>query len=390
MGMTNPTSLDVHLSSSDMQDIVIVGGGPAGAYLAYLLAKKGIQALILDHSHPREKPCGGGISALTLRRFPFIKDVPGPMDVDTRMLLIAQSGQKVTIGAQNGAPILIGISRLRLDKFILDMAIDNGARLIEEKVIGVEARGSAWQVQTTKRKIQTRLIVGADGVKSLVRRSVLTPFRKEDLALAYGYFAQGVKQDPSIMKCVGNRAGYIWVFERGDHTSIGIFDDLDKANGLREQLDEFIRQSYPDVTILQKWAALMPRARTANFFKTPCTGENWMLLGDAAGHIDPISGEGILYALWSAELAAKAIVAGNHREFDAMWREEYSHRLIASIKFRGLLYNPHFMNRVLSLAGRSDTFSKLILDIIAGNQNQGALRPRVIRDLPKSVLESIF
>ena len=57
-------------------DIAIVGGGPAGAYLGYCLAKKGIKAVIFDDSHPREKPCGGGISSFALRKFPILKNIP--------------------------------------------------------------------------------------------------------------------------------------------------------------------------------------------------------------------------------------------------------------------------------------------------------------------------
>jgi digeranylgeranylglycerophospholipid reductase len=72
----------------------------------------------------------------------------------------------------------------------------------------------------------------------------------------------------------------------------------------------------------------------------PCAGENWILIGDAAGHVDPISGGGILYALWDGKLAAEAIIKRDLREYDKLWKKEYGKKLKTQSKKKAKFYNP--------------------------------------------------
>ena len=115
-----------------LEDIVIVGGGPAGAYCAYELAKNGIYPIIFDNSHPREKPCGGGLSPLVLEKYPFIKNVPSKGIFSARFKIISPSVKEAIAKGNRGS---FNVSRLQLDKYLLNMAIKKGARLVEESVI---------------------------------------------------------------------------------------------------------------------------------------------------------------------------------------------------------------------------------------------------------------
>lgn len=283
----------------------------------------------------------------------------------------------------------MGISRLKLDKYLLDMAIDAGAKHVPEKVIKVFEEDDQWVVQTTNNTLKTKFLIGADGTNSLVRKKVIGAFDKKDITFTYGYLAKGAEKEVTTMKFLDGKQGYIWVFPRGDHTSIGICTEYNKSHGSKKILDTFIESTYPDISILSKYSALVPTAGTQEFFNQSCTGKNWMLVGDAAGHVDPASVEGISYALWSAELAAKSIIDGDHREFDTLWRKEYGEDLLDSMKYKDIMYNSKFLDFSVKLAKRSKTYSQLMFDIISKKQDNGTLISRIVTDLPKTIKEYI-
>ncbi|MEM5812438.1 MAG: NAD(P)/FAD-dependent oxidoreductase, partial [Candidatus Aenigmatarchaeota archaeon] len=316
-------------------DIAIVGGGPAGAYLGYCLAKEGIKATIFDDSHPREKPCGGGISELALRKFPFIKKIDGVKGIGRKIRIISPVGTEAVIGKG----FIMGISRLLLDKYILEMAKNEGAQLIEERVLDIKEKNNSWIIKTNKGNKYAKLIVGADGTNSIVRKNILGPHSKENLTMTYGYIVKGIENELTLMKFLWGKNGYIWVFPRGNHTSIGIGTELTKSFGIKKHLDFFIKNYYPRVKKLHHFAAMIPTITNPEFFRLPTAGKNWLVIGDAAGHVDPISAEGITYALWSAKLAAKAIIYCEPEKFDELWRKEYGNEFIEAIKLKNILYN---------------------------------------------------
>jgi geranylgeranyl reductase family protein len=367
------------------EDIVIVGGGPSGAYLGYLLAKNGKKPIIFDHSHPREKPCGGGISYLALSKFPIIKKATKIKGIGRKIKIIAPTGAEFNVGSG----YLLGISRLKLDRYLLDLAIQAGAIHIPEKVKGVFEEEDRWVVRTVNNTIKTKLLIGADGTNSIVRKKVIGPFDKKDITFTYGYLVKGIENEVTTMKFLDGKQGYIWVFPRGDHTSIGICADYNQSHGSKKILDDFIGEKYPNLSIMSKYSALVPTARTPEFFKQPRSGKNWLLIGDAAGHVNPSSVEGISYALWSAELAAKSILNNNHREFDDLWREEYGYDLFDSMKYRDIMYSSKFLDYSVKLANRSKTYSQLMFDVISNKQNTETLLYRIIIDLPKTIKEYI-
>ena len=319
-----------------VEEVTIVGGGPAGSYCAYQLLSKGINAVIFDNSHPREKPCGGGISPLATIKFPFLSQYASKGSSTSDFRIISTNNQEV-ITKDNGNSF--NISRRILDLGILDMATENGARLIKEKVTAIEKAKGFWKIKTKNRILKTKMIVGADGVRSLVREKTVGPISKENLGLGTGYLVKGAEQEVSTMKFLKGIPGYIWIFPRRDHTSIGIGSELSYGGVLKKLLDEFIQSYCPKVRVLSKFAALLPAIKSQKFYKLKCAGSNWVLIGDAAGHVDPISGEGILYALWSAQLAADAIQKKDPKSFDEHWRKEYGYGLLEKCKQREFFYS---------------------------------------------------
>ena len=338
-----------------IEDVLIVGGGPAGAYCALNLAKKGIKTTILDHSHPREKPCGGGISPPVLKKFPFLEQFrsKGFTFGDFKRISCTDY-QEISKSLENG----FSISRKCLDQGILEMAVQNGAELIPEKVLNIQKKGKIWHIETNKNVFSTNFLVGADGVNSLVRRKIIGPISAKDLALTFGYITNCLQQKDVIIKYLAEIPGYIWIFPGKGYTNIGIGSELKHGNKLRNLLKTFTDAYLPKFKIVSKYAAMLPSASDPNFFQLPCAGSNWILIGDAAGHVDPISGGGILYALWGGELAAQAIESNNPRSFDNSWKKAYGEILRYNCKRKKDYYDP--VKSTLSILLRKMMYARSI------------------------------
>jgi len=366
--------------------VVIIGGGPSGSFCAYNLAKNGIYPIIFDDSHPREKPCGGGISPLAQKKFSFLKKIPIPKGGGNKIEVISPKNIKVTIKGKNKC---IVFSRLHLDSYILNMALKEGAKIIKERVINIKSNKNFWIIKSKKKKIIANIIVGADGVNSLVRKKIVGSFKKDDLSFAFGYFVRGIENRNAIMKFLKDKNGYIWAFQRDDHTSLGIGTEFKKAKEIKNELDFFIKNYFPHIKIISKWAAFIPMIKHIKTFEIPVAGDNWILIGDAAGHVDPITGEGIFYALWSAELAAKAIIEGNPKKFDELWRKEYGKKLIEGSKLRDIIYNKYILEIIIRIASKSKTCSEFLYDIITGSEMYNEIFLKFLKKSPRILLECL-
>ena len=265
-----------------VKDVAIVGGGPAGAYCAFNLSRQGVIPVIFDDSHPREKPCGGGISPPVLKKFPFLERFRSKgFTFENFKIISCINTQVSTKSLKNG----FCISRKCLDQGILEMAIKNGASLIKEKVLDVQKKGKMWDVITNKSMFSTRILVGADGVNSIVRRKVIGPISKNNLALTFGYIASCLKKNDGVIKFLAEIPGYIWVFPGKGYSNIGIGSEPKYGSMLKNLLDAFINSQYPEINRISRYAAMLPSVSNANFYRLPCAGPNWVLIGDAAGHV---------------------------------------------------------------------------------------------------------
>jgi len=158
--------------------------------------------------------------------------------------------------------------------------------------------------------------------------------------LTFGYLTTSLGKDDATIKFLAEMPGYIWVFPGNGYSNIGIGSELKYGSMLKRLLNAFINSHFPRIKIISRYAALLPSASNPEFFNLPCAGENWILIGDAAGHVDPISGGGILYALWGGKLAAQAIRSNDLKSFESMWRNEYGKNLEERCKNKGAFYDP--------------------------------------------------
>ena len=325
-----------------MVEVAIVGGGPAGSYCACCLAENDVYPVIFDHTHPREKPCGGLVSPLTQKLFPFLKEIPIEHCERNKIYFISPYGKQVCLSSRKDK--LLCFSRLKLDQFLVNMTVNKGAELIEEKVKGVKRKRDLWKVKTTRQSYIVKTLIGADGVNSLVRRSIIGPLSKVDKGICYGYLVKGLGKEDLTMRFLFHRMGYIWVLPRVRHTCLGIgCAEISRSHALKMELDVFIEQHYSHVEKISRWTALIPHIKDVKTFGIPVAGLNWILIGDAAGHVNPIIGEGIMYALLDGELAAQAVVENNPQLFDRLWRESYGWSLFRDIELMKWLYKKPFL-----------------------------------------------
>jgi len=225
-----------------IHDVIVVGTGPAGAVLAYLLAKRGLDVLILERETlPRYKTCGGGLTLKAIQNLPF--DVNAVLEHKAVGGIVTYAGQQL-LKVEIGWPAAWLVMRDRFDHYLVQQAVLAGARLVEGvKVSGVEQRGDRMVVTTTQGELHAQLLAGADGVNSIVARSVgLIPNREVGVALE-----AELAVPPASLDTQGAYAtfdfgalpgGYGWIFPKRDHLSVGVFKAIPgKAGELKKALE---------------------------------------------------------------------------------------------------------------------------------------------------------
>jgi flavin-dependent dehydrogenase len=367
--------------------IAVVGAGPAGSVFAYHAASDGAHVTVFDASHPREKPCGGGLTAKALALLPAAP-AGDPLPVRRVAACRFESGEGEWVGVPLAQPVAIA-SRSELDAWLLRRATAAGAVHVAKRVVAVEPSGHLRTADRAQSRFD--VIVGADGAGSLVRRTFLSPTPAARRAMAAGWFARGTSE--MVVRFTPGLAGYLWLFPRRDHVGVGICAPLTAgpSRDLLERLESEIARSHPALVDDEngRYAHTIPSPSADPRSIAEIGGATWALLGDAAALADPITGEGIYYALRSARVLAETIRAeGSPARYPERVLGDFGSELLSSARLHARFYAPGFTRRMVSYAARSTAVRDVLGDLVLGTQGYSGLKRRLLRAAPRFLLDS--
>ncbi len=386
-------------------DVVVVGAGPAGSIAAHELAKRGVHTLLLEKFRlPRDKPCGGAVMYRGLR---IVHRVP------RRLVQRPVHGLRFVMpdgsSAQFRSEQLIGITtnRAEFDEYLAYRAVDGGAELLEDaRVISVEVRPDRVVTRLSDgREFSSSFVIGADGVNTVVGPSVgLRPSRKNLYRVGLGMesdFHVGEERvleasggDPTILEIrpVENRVSYGWVFPKREHLAIGIAGAAVHMQPLRSLFDGFVAHLEREFG----FPLVIERRRThflgADGVRNKNVTGRVILVGDAAGFVDPMMGEGIAYAMQSGLFAARvmteALERGRYDEaflsrYDRLCRDRFGANF-SMAEWAGTR-GTSFAGSVLRVAAGLRMSSDILAMLARGDIGYSDIPPVVLSRLPREL-----
>ena len=379
-------------------DVVIAGGGPAGASLGTLLARSGLSTILIDkHTFPRPMPCGGMLSSRCAK---MIEAVYGG-NIVAGISRAASTGCRMfdrhdLIAEVDGVDEDFFVERREMDALLFSEAKRAGCDTVEgDAVVEADPADGIVRLAST-RTIQGAIIAGADGGDSIVRRTT-RGWRPNRRKAAFGLVADvpfdRLRCDGGAPDAYHDRPhihfgivpwGYGWVFPKGDCVSVGVAGMVAKTRNFRRAFDAFVSELCVDgaASELRVSGRRLP---VADFETSPGRG-NILLLGDAAGMVEPITGEGISFAMESAPLAARAIVDALASGRPALAGRLYTSACRKSIlrtmrhaRFARWLFFPETCRRrAVRALRRHPELVQAYLDILAGKMTYPQYSWRVI------------
>ena len=291
-------------------DVAVVGGGPSGSTTAHHLARAGASVVVLDRARfPREKPCGGGVTARAYAQAP-VDLTPVVEQRITRLRFSFRLGAYFDHSYPRTLAYMT--QRHRLDHFLLQQAEDAGAAVQDgRQVRGVELTTEGVRIAVGGETIEASVVVGADGANGVVARCVgLRPVRQPPVALEANFrYTKGEApeewRDLLALELGSMEGGYGWSFPKADHFNVGCGGFHNVGEKLRGHLASLRHHYDLDEVAMENIRGHHVPTRDDG---APIVRSRALLAGDAAGLVDPISGEGIYSAFVSGRLAADAIL----------------------------------------------------------------------------------
>ena len=304
-------------------DVIIVGAGPTGSLAAYELATRGIKVLLLEKSEfPRYKTCGGGLTHKVLAEIPF--DISPVIETTIHSIRFTYNF-KETFTRTSPDPLMYCTMRSDLDAFLLDRAIRAGAAIqMKQQVVGIKENPGEIIVSTKGSELRSKLLIGAEGASGIVARTFML---RDNISPGLAWEAE-VKTDPELISRFSDivfldwgtfPGGYGWVFPKMDHFSIGVGGPAGLSKMMMPYYEKFLCQFLQSsgaghgsavqgksnlpghqTLSLKSWP-IPVRTRKSRFHRGSV-----IVAGDGAGLTDPLTGEGIYYAIRSGKLAAEA------------------------------------------------------------------------------------
>lgn len=386
----------------DMHDVVIIGAGPGGSSAAWHLAKNGLKVLLLDKfEFPRDKTCGDGLTPRAiyiLKEMGVLEQLSQPIHSVPEVALVAPNGQSMDFSLTNDCTTnnqIMVIPRLTLDASILRNAEAAGAQFCggtqvtnvvhknEGLCVNVEEKGQSYQVEA-------RAVIIATGANTKLLTTMGLLAKQPTTALATRAYFDNIQDLPNILQLhlfSKPQPGYGWIFPMSAtkaNVGAGVFPmpswtRVATVKGSRASFDAFLKT--PIVRQLLEGAEIVGPIKgypiRTDFGQHPTYADGILLVGEAAGLVNPLTGDGIDYALESGKIAANQLTAAFEKgdfssqflqEYDRTLRQKY-HRLFAFCnRLRYLHLNPAMLNWFLSRGNKRPDIKEMIIDSMLGNR----------------------
>ena len=317
-------------------DAIVVGAGPAGSTAAYRLSRAGARVLLLDRERfPRDKPCGGGLTYRAVRQLPVSVE-PVVEDTVRRVQLGFRYGRHFE--RQTEGPLILMTQRRRLDAHLAEQAAAAGADFRDGvRATALETDDEGVTVRFGGSAASAPVAIGADGVNGLTVRALgLAGRREHGVALEGNVSHVHAREDyrgRAVVELGAVPGGYAWVFPKGDHVNVGVGGWESEGPRLRAHLERACAAYGTPAERLESVRGYrLPMRRPGDRARSGRV----LLVGDAAGLVDPLSGDGMYEAFVSARLAAESVLRDEldgyeraldrelGRSFAASWKAKYA------------------------------------------------------------------
>ncbi|MCP5111283.1 MAG: NAD(P)/FAD-dependent oxidoreductase [bacterium] len=382
-----------------MKHVAILGGGPAGAFAAERLASAGLITTLLDEKLAWEKPCGGGLTYKAYSQYPFLIDNDTPKRIIRETYLAAPKTGSHRLSLTQ--PLVV-YSRFDLNRMMLTRAERAGTQIEKTRVLGIHRNGRGWNIRTKQGSLPADYCVVATGARNSLG-DVGTRLTAADTLCALGYYVPTSQRHIDV-QFLSSLEGYIWVFPRSEHLSVGICGRGEPARALRARLERYLRDKDIPLTGATFYGHMIPSLSPGAWRRNRIAGDGWMAVGDAGGLVDPITGEGLYYAIRSADLASRVVLADEHAParkataYRQLIHQDFGADLefgsrIAKRVYRGSFLFGGVPDRTVQFMRRSPRFRDLMQDLFAGTQPYISLKARLMKNLHgtfREVLLSFF
>lgn len=366
-----------------MAGYVIVGGGPSGALCGEQLARAGHSVDIYDEHLAWEKPCGGGLTYKATQCFPFLLDNPHPKKLIRNIEIISAENHRAHLDLDH--PIVV-YSRRILNGLLLDRAREAGCRIHHSRVQHVDTTTDKPRYSVDDQWRPADFLVLATGARNHFLPGTRA-LARDEMEMTQGYFVPQTSEQ-IVIKFLPEFEGYIWSFPRADHLSLGICGSMSSHTSmeLRTHLHQFAATEKIDTHNAKFYSHVLPSPQVRTLSDRTVVGRNWALCGDAAAWVDPLTGEGLFYAMRSGEILGRSLAEGCPETYPARVRASFSMELEFAARIVRRFYRGSFLGiavttRMVQFLQRNAVFRQLLSDLFCGTQNYTSLKQRVLSHL---------
>lgn len=369
-------------------DVVVVGAGPSGAMAAYEAAAKNLSVCLLEKKIlPRYKTCGGGLVYRGKRKLPF--EISDAVSKTYHDLAVYFEHSPISFTTSRDMPIISMVMRDTFDHLLVNKAKERGVSIMEDCcVLEIESKGGIT-LTTCKGNISTRFLIAADGAYSPSAKLMgwtetrkLIPALEYETTVSEADFERLSKEVRFDVDAIPH--GYGWCFPKEKHLSIGVCCFKQGRNNLKEYYRKYLHTlGINEILNEDAHGFQIPISpRTDGFYRNGA-----FLIGDAAGFADPLTAEGISNAIYSGQLAGRAIAqypqnpqkAGQH--YEQLLNEDLLHELKISGFLSKIFYeNPRLRNLLVNRYGQRGC--EILTDIFMGDR-------KFPKDIRKKLMKKI-